>query len=665
MRLLSSLSLCALLGACGGDNSKGADGNVAGTGTDTDDVGGGNNGSVDADSDGYPDGEDCDDTDSAISPGASEICDGVDNDCDDLIDDADDSVEGGSLWYTDGDSDGFGDPDTAVTACEAPADAIADGTDCDDGDGAINPAATEVCDGADNDCDSLIDDDDDSLDTTTGGIWYADTDEDGFGDPDSSTEACVIPDGYVEDASDCDDEDENSRPDGTEVEGDRADNDCDPTTLDNPNGGDFDSSAASLTITGVDAFGSVGHAILVADFNGDGDEDVVVGSGSTLGTAYVFDGPVTASTTTDLADAALSGAFPTSSYLPMATLDIDGDGYDDLALGAAGSQPNYGSVMVAYGPFSGDTDLSTDADATVIGRKVNGFMGKSVALTTDVTGDGLVDLLVPQASDDAGANVGGAVFIFSGQQTGNIDLADAEATILGDSYLLAYGRDATVVDINADGIDDLVASALLSDAYSVGSAHVHYGPVSGLMYASSADVVISSGPAGFGMLMRDVGDLDGDGYEDLAAGAVYSDVGGAVSGGVYIFSGSTSPVSRTVADADAIIAGQPDEYFANELVGIGDYDFNGGDDLLVGASKGSASYTGAAYVFLSPIAGTMTNDDAFIRIEGETMSRIGAGLATTPDLDGDGRVEFWIGATSYIDTASTQGRAYLFQSLDL
>jgi len=112
----------------------------------------------DEDGDGYEVSVDCDDTDPAVHPDAAEVCNGFDDDCDELIDDADPDVTGQPTWYGDGDGDGFGDADDATVACDAPPDAVADDTDCDDGDASVNPDAVEVCDGVDNDCSSGVDD---------------------------------------------------------------------------------------------------------------------------------------------------------------------------------------------------------------------------------------------------------------------------------------------------------------------------------------------------------------------------------------------------------------------------------------------------------------------------------------------------------------------------
>ncbi|MCB9796072.1 MAG: putative metal-binding motif-containing protein, partial [Alphaproteobacteria bacterium] len=219
----------------------------------------------DEDGDGWLADEDCDDQDPGVNPDSVEVCDGVDNNCDGVID------EGvTSTWYADQDGDGYGDSEAATEACEAPEGHVEADGDCDDGDAAyhpgaaeddcadpndyncdgsvgfadndgdgwaaceecddtdaaINPDATEVCDGVDNECDGLIDDADDSLDLSTTSTWYGDADADGYGDTDSTTEACAPPSGYVGDSTDCDDAVAEVNPGAAEI-CDGLDNDCD------------------------------------------------------------------------------------------------------------------------------------------------------------------------------------------------------------------------------------------------------------------------------------------------------------------------------------------------------------------------------------------------------------------------------------------------------
>ncbi len=184
-------------------------------------------GPADADGDGYNEYSDCDDNDANVNPSVVEVCDEIDNNCNGEIDEGE--AGGATTWYADADGDGFGNLDDTVLACEQPsgylADVTTDNADCNDDDDTIHPGADEICDGVDNNCDGSIDLDD-PIDPS---IWYADTDEDGYGDSENTEEACEPTEGFVDNADDCDDTDSEINPDADE-ECDGADNDCDGDT---------------------------------------------------------------------------------------------------------------------------------------------------------------------------------------------------------------------------------------------------------------------------------------------------------------------------------------------------------------------------------------------------------------------------------------------------
>ncbi len=255
------------------------------------------------------DATDCDDADAAVNPDAQETCDGIDNDCDGLVDDDDSDFVGAGTWYADADGDGYGDAGNSASACTMPSGYVADATDCDDGDASVNPAATEVCGGGDEDCDGLVDDDDASVTGTS--TWYVDYDSDGYGGALLSTEACDQPSHYVANATDCDDGDDAVNPAATEI-CDGLDNDCD---------GDTDEGVASTWYL---------------DYDGDGygDASTAVEDCSAPSSVYVADG-----TDCDDGDAAThpsatpgcdGGDYDCDGLVDN---DADGDGYADAACG--------------------------------------------------------------------------------------------------------------------------------------------------------------------------------------------------------------------------------------------------------------------------------------------------------------------------------------------
>ncbi len=171
------------------------------------------------------DDSDCDDDNADINPDADETCDGVDENCDGDIDD--DPVDG-QTYYLDSDGDGFGDTDFEIQACAEPNFASVDGGDCNDNNDNQFPGNDEFCDNVDNDCDGDIDE----PDAADAVVWYADVDDDLYGDDDDTEIACDPPIGHVPVGGDCDDNNNVSHPGRAEI-CDGVDNDCDGT-IDGP-----------------------------------------------------------------------------------------------------------------------------------------------------------------------------------------------------------------------------------------------------------------------------------------------------------------------------------------------------------------------------------------------------------------------------------------------
>ncbi|MBU0504542.1 MAG: putative metal-binding motif-containing protein [bacterium] len=179
--------------------------------------------SNDLDGDGYttdhPYCADCDDNNAAIHPGISEESDGIDNNCNGQVDEPA-YASGIPTWYQDSDGDTYGDSRITTSNCEQPDGFAALASDCDDTLNTVYPGAPEIDDDNDNNCDGEVDE------LTT---FYQDLDDDGFGNPNETTEDYPTPDGYVLDNTDCDDTAAAVNPDADET-ANFIDDNCDGAT---------------------------------------------------------------------------------------------------------------------------------------------------------------------------------------------------------------------------------------------------------------------------------------------------------------------------------------------------------------------------------------------------------------------------------------------------
>lgn len=183
-----------------------------------------------------PEMGDCDDQNPLVHPFNIELCNDIDENCNGLID------EGAQeTFFLDSDGDGYGDLNSFVEACSAPATYVDNAQDCDDTRSEVSPDALEYCDGVDNDCDAITDEND-AVDATT---WYADVDQDGFGDVAVPFQACSAPQGFGSTIGDCDDGRPNVNPDASES--------CLTVYDDNCDGNDNDENASGCQAYYLDA----------------------------------------------------------------------------------------------------------------------------------------------------------------------------------------------------------------------------------------------------------------------------------------------------------------------------------------------------------------------------------------------------------------------------
>jgi len=617
---------------------------------------------------------DCDDSEPSVNPGADEYCDDLDNDCDGLVDQLDPDIVNLRAWYRDTDGDGHGVDSAIKYACTAPSGYVRDDDDCDDTDDTVNPDAPEICDEQDNDCDKLADEDDSDL--TDALTWYADTDGDGFGDLDSTTDACEEPSGYVSDDTDCDDTESSVNPDAVEI-CDGVDADCDGYTYCIP---DL-ATEADLLATGSNDNDRAGYAVSSAgDVDGDGNADILVGAysnddgASDAGAAYLVLGGTSGTLDLDSADAILTGeaADDRAAFSLSAAGDVNKDGYDDILVGAYqndGGGTNAGAAYLVLGSVSSTVSLGS-ADATYTGDAASDRAGYFVSSAGDVDGDGYSDLLIgAYQNDDGGSDAGAAYLILGGSSPSDTDLGSADATFTGESADDQAGVSLSAAgDTDGDGYDDIIIGALEDDdgATDAGAAYIVLGSSSpsgtGL---ASADTKLTGENAddSAGQAVSAAGDYNNDGYDDVIIGAPGYDLDSKTTsvGASYIVFGPTT--SGSLSGADVILTGEVDgDKSGQSLGGGGDVDGDGYGDVVIGAYSDdtTASAAGAAYLLYGPTSGSHSLSVAVTKFIGAaSFDYAGWSVAIAGDTNSDGEDDVLVGAYQNDDGGTNAGTAYL------
>ncbi len=423
--------------------------------------------------------------------------------------------------------------------------------------------------------------------------------------------------------------------------------------------------------------------------------------------------------------------------------DVNGDGFDDLIVGAGGGDDggiNAGEAYVVFGKASNPraVDLANLAagDGFIIqGDADSDQAGNSVSGAGDVNGDGFDDLIVGASAGDDGGTIAGEAYVVFGKASGfgSADstgrrFIDLESLAAGDGFIIQgdmpgdrAGSVSGAGDVNGDGFADLIVGANQGDdgGTDAGEAYVVFGKEGGfgndvsiplsdgsmvvrrvvdLSSLAVGDGFIIQGDAGddqAGFSVSGAGDVNGDGFADLIVGANRADVNTSDgntrtdAGEAYVVFGKASGFGsdiggRQVVELESLAAGDGfiiqgdavDDRAGISVSGAGDVNGDGFADLIVGASYADdedGTSTGEAYVVFGKASGfgsdmggrqvveleSLAAGDGFI-IQGDAGDDFAGGsVSGAGDVNGDGFADLIVGARGGDDGGTSAGEAYL------
>ena len=321
--------------------------------------------------------------------------------------------------------------------------------------------------------------------------------------------------------------------------------------------------------------------------------------------------------------------------------DVNGDGFDDVIVGAydyepGGSSPGPGKAYVYLGDASG---LSSTPVWTSSGdNQARAQFGSAVASAGDVNNDGFSDIIVGVEGFTTGGSLEGKVYLFLGGPTG--PSTNPDWTSSGDNQTDArFGRSvASAGDVDDDGFDDVIvgATGFSTTNSGAGKAYVYPGGASGLsstpIWESVGDDVAD---AAFGGSVASAGVVNGDGFADIIVGA--SGPSGS-SGKAFVYHGSPSGPSTPLPSWTSVGDNESGVRFGSTVASAGDVNDDGYSDVIVAApwGTGASAGTGKIFLYLGGPGGLAANEIWTASGDDLFLSRFGDAAASAGDLNADG-----------------------------
>ncbi|MBK9227445.1 MAG: FG-GAP repeat protein [Ignavibacteria bacterium] len=377
------------------------------------------------------------------------------------------------------------------------------------------------------------------------------------------------------------------------------------------------------------------------DVNGDGFDDLIIGApnnaaaGVDAGRAYIYFGGINVN---GLADVVLSGE-TAGNYFGISVSsagDVNGDGYSDVIVGAYGFASDVGRAYVYFG----NSIMNNSADVLLTGE-ANDYLGLSVSGAGDVNGDGYSDVLV--GAYGYSSYTGRAHLYFGGSSMNNVE----DLTFMGENANNHFGLAVSSAgDLNGDGYSDIVIGAKRYSSFT-GRAYVYFGDLS---MDNTVDIIFTGDSPGilFGESVSTAEDVNGDGYSDLIISASSYDGG---NGRAFVYFGG----SAMDDSPDVTMSGTTLTNFGNSVSNAGDVNGDGYSDVIIGEKFAYYSATGRAYIYLG---GESMNGIVDHTLTGEGSSNyFGVSVSGAGDVNGDGFSDVIAGAYGF--NGST-GKSYLY-----